>query len=377
MVWAQQRSPRSVVWYVIRRITSETAGGLEPIGRSAVFGSSPTPATVGLAGEDRSPPALPLRPFRSSDAGPARRSQPRQGGSHTHGAGGGAKLRPSPGGAPSWEDSARRPEFSEALRVGCGTHRAGMALQRLRPGQGWVVETAEGARPPLVASLLPLAWGLARPRSPGPPGVGKAPAAAVRARPEGVRGRRVWSLPTATRHDTALPQPWASRRVERGRVMPRGRGAERRPSWASHWRFVLAARHGWRAVLRVLGPPSARSSCEAPRWSWGRTVALEGMRFPAPRFPCAQSATACTTLAATAASHDGPGRRDDLKEHSPCVRERTQMQRLPGRQPRVRMNLARAPRSCQARAPRAVRRRSPRRPSIRGAIGGHPAHPPA
>ena len=46
-------------------------------------------------GRGRSPPALPLRPFRSSDAGPARRSQPRQGGSHTHGAGGGAKLRPS------------------------------------------------------------------------------------------------------------------------------------------------------------------------------------------------------------------------------------------------------------------------------------------
>jgi len=41
-------------------------------------------------------------------------------------------------------------------------------------------------------------------------------------------------------------------------VMPRGRGAERRPSWVSYWRFVLAARHGWRAVLRALGPTFRR-----------------------------------------------------------------------------------------------------------------------
>ena len=87
------------------------------------------------------------------------------------------------------------------------------------------------------------------------------------------------ALPTAMRHDTGLAQPWASRRVERGRGDAQGVGAERRPSWASHWRFVLAARHGRRAVLRLLG-----------------------------------------------------------NEHSPCVRERTRVKRLPGRQPRVRTN---------------------------------------
>jgi hypothetical protein len=53
-------------------------------------------------------------------------------------------------------------------------------------------------------------------------------------------------------------------------VMPGGEGSREVPlGWASHWRFVLAARHGWRAVLRLLGPPSARSGCEAPRWIFG------------------------------------------------------------------------------------------------------------
>ena len=33
--------------------------------------------------------------------------------------------------------------------------------------------------------------------------------------------------------------------------MPWGRGAERRPWLGIAVRFVLAARHGWRAVLRV------------------------------------------------------------------------------------------------------------------------------
>ena len=83
-------------------------------------------------------------------------------------------------------------------------------------------------------------------------------------------GRCVRPCQPAMRHDAGLAQPWASRRVERGRGDAQGEGEPRgAPSWASHWRFVLAARHGRRAVLRLLGPPSARSSCETPRWKLG------------------------------------------------------------------------------------------------------------
>src|SRR6266508_3896567 len=49
------------------------------------------------------------------------------------------------------------PRFSECPEGGCGTHRAGMVLQRVRTVQGWVVDAADGPQPPLVASLLPLA----------------------------------------------------------------------------------------------------------------------------------------------------------------------------------------------------------------------------
>ena len=49
------------------------------------------------------------------------------------------------------------PDSASALRVGCGTHRAGMVLQRVRTVQGWGVLAADGPQPPLVASLLPLA----------------------------------------------------------------------------------------------------------------------------------------------------------------------------------------------------------------------------
>ena len=69
----------------------------------------------------------------------------------------GAKPRPSPGDAPSWEDSARRPDSASALRVGVGLARPGWLLQRVRTVQGWVVDAADGPQSPLVASLLPLA----------------------------------------------------------------------------------------------------------------------------------------------------------------------------------------------------------------------------
>jgi hypothetical protein len=47
--------------------------------------------------------------------------------------------------------------------------------------------------------------------------------------------------------------------------MLRGRGSERRPSWASHWKVRFAARHGWRAVLRVLGRHLPRAPATKPR----------------------------------------------------------------------------------------------------------------
>jgi hypothetical protein len=46
-----------------------------------------------------------------------------------------AKPWPSPGDAPSWEESAR-PDAASALRVGCGTRPAGMVLKRVRTVQG-------------------------------------------------------------------------------------------------------------------------------------------------------------------------------------------------------------------------------------------------
>lgn len=204
--------------------------------------------------------------------------------------------------------------------MGCGTRPAGMALQRLRTVQGWVVDAADGPQPPLVASLLPLAvWAgaLAFAGFAGSRGWDHRCGTRTTRRREGVAASGL-ANGNAPRRGAS---PNLGRRValQEVGVMPWGRGAERRPSWASQWRFVLAARHGWRAVLRVLGPPSARSGGRAaPRWSWGRTVALEGMRFPAPRFPCGQSATACTTLAATAARTMDRDRRDDLIWRSGC-----------------------------------------------------------
>jgi hypothetical protein len=58
-------------------------------------------------------------------------------------------------------------------------------------------------------------------------------------------------LPTAMRHDGACPN--LGRRVALNEVgaMLRGRGAERRPWLGIALEVVSAARHGWRAVLRV------------------------------------------------------------------------------------------------------------------------------
>jgi hypothetical protein len=94
---------------------------------------------------------------------------------------------------------------ASALRVGCGTHR-GRDGPTTRPHRlGRVVDAADGPQPPLVASLLPLA---------------------VRATREGPCP----ALPMATRHDAAT-SPNLGRRVALNEVgvMPRGRGAERRP----------------------------------------------------------------------------------------------------------------------------------------------------
>jgi hypothetical protein len=140
---------------------------------------------------------------------------------------------------------------------------------------GRVVHAADGPQPPFVASLLPLAvragalaFGGLAVRRVGPDS-GRGPAAAVRARPERVRAPPRPALPTAMRHETGLPQPWASRRVERGRGDAQGEGIREAPlAGYRTGRFVLAARHGWRAVLRCSGLPSAGG--EAPRWISGR-----------------------------------------------------------------------------------------------------------
>jgi hypothetical protein len=120
-----------------------------------------------------------------------------------------AKLWPSPGDAPSWEDSARRPDFSECPEgVWDSRGRDGSTTRPRRSGR--VADAADGPQPPLVASLLPLAVragalafaGLAVRRVGRDSGRG--PAAAVRARPERVRAPPRPALPTAMRHDTGL-----------------------------------------------------------------------------------------------------------------------------------------------------------------------------
>jgi hypothetical protein len=139
----------------------------------------------------------------------------------------GAKLWPSPGDAPFWEDSTRRPDSASALRVGCGTHR-GRDGPTTRPHRsGRVADAADGPQPPLVASLLPLA---VRATREGPrPGLANGNAPRRAACPN--LGRRV-----------ALNEVG---------VMLRGRGSERRPSWVSQWK------------VRTCGSPrmAGRSAC--------------------------------------------------------------------------------------------------------------------
>jgi hypothetical protein len=53
-------STAPVVWDATRRIRSETADGLEPLGRSGEPGSSRTPETDALVAEQPFPTALPL-----------------------------------------------------------------------------------------------------------------------------------------------------------------------------------------------------------------------------------------------------------------------------------------------------------------------------
>jgi hypothetical protein len=65
-----------------------------------------------------------------------------------------AKLWPSPDDAPSWEDSARRPNSASALRVGVGSPGRGGSTTRPHHS-GRAVDAADGPQPPLVASLLP------------------------------------------------------------------------------------------------------------------------------------------------------------------------------------------------------------------------------
>ena len=184
------------------------------------------------------------------------------------------------------------------------------------------------------------------------------------------------ALPTAMRHDTALPQPWASRGVERGRGDAQGEGEPRgAPSWASHWRFVLAARHGRRAVLRLLGPPSARSSCEAPRWSWGRTVRVGGNARPGAPIPLRSVGHREYHPAATAARTMDRDRPDDLERAlALCARKHTS-DATDATSSAGRHGLG----ACSSQLPGASRQQSPEKsstPVMRGATGGHPAHLP-
>jgi hypothetical protein len=170
---------------------------------------------------------------------------------------GAPRLWPSPGDAPSWEDSARRPDSASALRVGVGlTGRDGSTTRPHRSGSGsrcrrWTATTGSW-RP----SLLPLAvWagelafaGFAGSRENGT----RRRCPRTTRRREGAAASDL-ANGNAPRHG-ASPNLGHRVALNEVAVMPRGRGAERRPKWASHWRFVLAARHGWRAVLRLLRP---------------------------------------------------------------------------------------------------------------------------
>ena len=63
-------------------------------------------------------------------------------------------------------------------------------------------------------------------------------------------------------------------------AMLRGEEIRQVPLAALHWSFVFAARHGWRAVLRVLRPIFRRPGCEAAL-ALGKSCHVYGTRDPA------------------------------------------------------------------------------------------------
>jgi hypothetical protein len=70
-----------------------------------------------------------------------------------------------------------------------------------------------------------------------------------------------------------LPQPWASRALNEVGVMLRGRGSERRPSWASHWKVRICGSPRMAGRSACVGaPPSAGSGNETPRRTSGEEL---------------------------------------------------------------------------------------------------------
>jgi hypothetical protein len=198
---------------------------------------------------------------------------------------------------------------------------------------GLVVDAADGPLPPLVASLLPLAVWAGALAFAGLAGVGEGDPPPLRARTTRTRevGRRVRPLPTAMRHDTGLC-PNLGRRValKRGRGDAQGEGIREAP------RLGIALEGSYLRPPRMAG----RSAC----WAHLRQAGCAALDLWKGLSRCMDRGS--EQVAARRAQT--PARQAHTTE------------RLHGRQPRVRMNWARARRSCQAR-PESSPRRSPRR----------------
>jgi hypothetical protein len=108
----------------------------------------------------------------------------------------GGHPRPSPGDAPSWEESARRPDSASALRVGVGLARPGGPTTH-PPRSGFGSRRRRWTATPLVASLLPLAVRAGAPAFAGLAGIRKG---TLTARPD----RQAVGVPSMSRRYSAF-----------------------------------------------------------------------------------------------------------------------------------------------------------------------------